>query len=656
MQTPTTETAREEATRRLVLVGNPNVGKSVIFGHLTGQYVTVSNYPGTTVEITRGTATLNRQRSHLIDTPGVNNLLPMSEDERVTRDILLNERVDAIIQVADTKNLRRALLISLQLAEMELPFVLDLNMADEARSRGIAVSYARLAEILGIEAIPTVATQGKGLEALKQCAARPRKSSFRMRYTPDIETAAGEIEALLPQTPIARRSLALMLLAGDESLNDWLYDHLSEDCIEKIEAIRQESQTRYSESLSFIINRQRMEAVEKILQAVMTRSDPALSSWNARLGLLSMHPVWGIPVLLAVLYAIFQFVGVFGAGTAVDFLENTLFNGYINPWITGLVNHVPIPFFRDLLVGEYGLITMALTYAVALVLPIVGTFFIAFGILEDSGYLPRLAVMVDRIFKWMGLNGKAVLPMVLGLGCDTMATLTTRILDSKKDRLIVTLLLSLGVPCSAQLGVILGMLGGMSGAALAIWLSIVLGVLLLVGFLASKVLPGSTSDFVMELPPIRMPQMRNILIKTLARIEWYIREAVPLFFVGTLFLFALDKTGLLPVIERMASPLVVRVLGLPPETTQTFLIGFLRRDYGAAGLFDLAKKGMMTNNQILVSLVTITLFVPCIAQFLVTIKERGLKAATSMMLFVIAFALVVGGLLNWGLGYFGVRL
>jgi len=639
-----------------VLVGNPNVGKSVIFGVLTGQYVTVSNYPGTTVEITQGHATLNQRKALLIDTPGVNNLIPMSEDERVTRDILLKERADAILQVADTKNLRRALLISLQLAEMGLPFVLDLNMADEARSRGIQVDASRLAEILGVDVILTVATQRQGIDALRQSLSAPKASSFRIRYSEDIEIAVAKIEPLLPQAPIAQRALALMLLAGDESLMGWLNDHLSRATILKIEDIRQTVQACHPEPLSYLINRQRMKAVEQILRPVMTRSTPLASSWVNRLGLLTMHSAWGLPILLAVLYLLFQFVGVFGAGTAVDFLENTVFNGYINPWVTRIVSFIPIALVRDLLVGEYGLITMALTYAVALVLPIVGTFFIAFGILEDSGYLPRLAVMVDRVFKWMGLNGKAVLPMVLGLGCDTMATLTTRILDTKKDRLIVTLLLTLGVPCSAQLGVILGMLGGMSGKALMIWLSIVIGVILLVGYLAGKVLPGTTSDFVMELPPLRMPQAKNILIKTLARIEWYIREAVPLFFVGTFLLFLLDRIGALPWIERMASPLIVKILGLPAKTTQAFIVGFLRRDYGAAGLFDLAKKGVLDNTQILISLVTITLFVPCVAQFLVTIKERGLRAAVWMMAFVLTFAMVVGGLLNWGLHHFGVRL
>jgi len=292
---------------------------------------------------------------------------------------------------------------------------------------------------------------------------------------------------------------------------------------------------------------------------------------------------------------------------------------------------------------------MALTYAFAIVLPIVGTFFIAFGMLEDSGYLPRLAVMVNPIFKKMGLSGKAVLPMILGLGCDTMATLTARILDTRRERIIVTLLLALGVPCSAQLGVILGMLGapGVPLVATAIWAGVVILVIFQVGFLSGLLMPGHKPDFILEVPPTRLPQVENIVIKTLARVEWYVKEAVPLFVIGTLVLFTAARLGILSVVERLAAPAVQGFLGLPAKATEAFIVGFLRRDYGVAGLYQMSQAHQLSLVQMVVSLVTITLFIPCLANFLVIIKERGLRTAVAMALFIVPYAFLVGGLLNW---------
>jgi ferrous iron transport protein B len=649
---------RDSNLDKVLLIGNPNVGKSALFGLLTGKYVTVSNYPGTTVEVTYGNAVLNKVRMLVIDTPGVNSLVPMSEDEKVTRDMLLSDRAGVVIQVADTKNLRRGLVITLHLAEMEVPFILDLNMDDEAKSRGIVIDQERLSQLIGIEVVKTVAIRRSGIDKLLKGMQRPRQSSLRVRYDEAIEAGMRDISALLPDAAIARRSLALMILAGDESLKTWLHAQVQDHVIAEIERIRQGVQAKFNNSLGFLINSQRLKKADEILAQVMSRHEGGnqttiatyLSHW-------SMHPVYGLPILCAVLYIVYQFVGVLGAGYAVDFLEKTVFGQYLNPWSMKIVDWIlPVPFLHELLVGEYGVITMALTYAIAIVLPIVGFFFIAFGVLEDSGYLPRLAVMVNKVFKIMGLNGKAVLPMVLGLGCATMATLTTRILETKKERILVTFLLALGVPCSAQLGVVLGMISGLSGIATVIWLVTVVLVMLLVGYAASKVIPGEPSDFVLELPPIRVPQFMNIIIKTLARVEWYLKEAVPLFILGTLILFVGHKIGAVDYIQRLASPLVVGFLGLPSKSAEAFVIGFLRRDYGAAGLFVMAKQGLLDPRQIVVSLVVITLFIPCIANVFMMVKERGIKTALYMVAFIFPFAFVIGGALNWFLRFFKIAL
>ena len=651
-------TIRDTNLRKILLIGNPNVGKSALFGLLTGTYVTVSNYPGTTVEVTYGNAVLNKARTLVIDTPGVNSLVPMSEDEKVTRDMLLSDRSDVVVQVADTKNLRRGLLITLQLAEMAVPFILDLNMDDEARSRGIIIDQEKLSLLLGVEVIKTVAIRRSGIDKLLKGIQHPRPSPVEVRYDDAIEGGIRDIAALLPEANIARRAIALMVLSGDESLKGWLHANLQDHIVTEIEGIRQTTQSRFNNSLGYLINQRRMKKADEVLAQVLSLHEAGKGSAIAfHIGRWSMHPVYGLPILIAVLYLVYQFVGVLGAGDAVKFLEETVFGKYLNPWAAKIVHFaIPVPFIQELLIGDYGLFTMAITYAIAIVLPIVGFFFIAFSFLEDSGYLPRLAVMVNRVFKIMGLNGKAVLPMVLGLGCDTMATLTTRILETKKERILVTLLLALGVPCSAQLGVILGLVSGMSGLATAVWMFTLLSVMLLVGYLAAKVIPGEPSDFVLELPPIRLPQFTNILVKTLARVQWYLKEAVPLFILGTFILFVGHKVGALAHIQKITDPIVVNFLGLPSRAAEAFVIGFLRRDYGAAGLFMLAKEGLLDPVQIVVSLTVMTLFIPCIANFFMMVKERGMRTASYMAAFIFPFAFLVGGALNWLLRTLQVKL
>jgi ferrous iron transport protein B len=653
--------------KRILLVGNPNVGKSVVFAILTGRYVTVSNYPGTTVEVTTGLASFDRSGAVVTDTPGINSLLPHSEDEKVTRDILLDSNSSIIVQVADAKNLHRTIVLTLQLLELGVPVVLDLNMFDEAEQRGIRIDVQKLSELLGIDVVQTVATEKRGTNRLIHVLGCARSSRLRADYPKEISSAVEQITELLPENCDSKTAVALFLLCRDESIIDWLKNHgAGNETFEKIQQTIADLELKFHRSLSSLAGECRRRKAEEIVRVVQQVKAGRAETFREKMGRLMVSPVYGVPIVLAVLYLLYEFVGKFGAGTLVDLLETYVFGtsaspsaginlpfgihipfGGINWYLALLINKLHLgKFMAELLVGEYGLVTMAATYAVAIILPIVSTFFIAFGVLEDSGYLPRLAAMVNRIFKRLGMSGKAVLPMVLGLGCGTMATLTTRVLEGRKEKIIATLLLALAVPCSAQLGVIMAMLGNVSVAATMVWVSTLIGIILLVGFLASKILPGAGTDFILELPPIRAPQISNILAKVGARIEWYLKEAVPLFLLGTLILFVSDKVGLLVLLEKLASPVVVSILGLPVETTQAFLIGFLRRDYGTAGLYMLQKSGKLDTVQVLVSVVTITLFIPCIAQFFVTVRERGVKVALGMLAFIFPFAVMVGGLLN----------
>lgn len=616
----------------------------------------MSNYPGTTIEVSRATAR-EIPKTILVDTPGVISLPPHSEDEEVTTRVLINEPLKGILQVGDAKNIRRTLHLTVQLAEMGLPMVMVLNMVDEANQRGVQINQHLLAERFAIPVIPTIATRGQGIEELQNALVAAHRPQIQLQYPQKIEIALAEISTRLPETPITPRSLGLLWLAGDEISSIWLKEHLSEEQFQEIEAIREVLQQSFDEPLAREIQKTRLSYVDQTADMTLVERGGEWKGFSSRLGHLASHSVWGTLILAFVLLAVYWFVGLFGAGTLVDLLEVELFEGILNPWITTWVERLsPFPIVTEFLVGEYGLWTMGMTYALALILPIVSTFFLAFGIMEDSGYLPRLAALSNRLFSFLGLNGKAVLPMVLGLGCVTMATLTTRVLENKRERLLVTLLLALAVPCSAQLGVVMGMLAGVSFTASLIWGVIVFLVLLVVGWLAARLVPGERTQLLVELPPLRLPMFSNVMLKTLARLEWYLKEVIPLFLLGTALMFTLDKVGILNWISNAGKPLVTGWLGLPAEASSAFLMGFLRRDFGATGLFMMQSQGFLTPIQVVVAMVTITLFIPCIASVMIIAKERSWKIAAGMFIIIFPLAFLVGGLLNRVLLIAGVIL
>ncbi|MBS4020287.1 MAG: ferrous iron transport protein B [Dechloromonas sp.] len=634
----------------ILLVGHPNVGKSVLFHRLTGAYVNVSNYPGTTVEVTRASARFDPQAA-LLDTPGVLALPSRSDDERATMRALLNESSRCLVQVGDAKNLRRTLTLTALLAELGVPMVLALNMHDEATARGVTVDIPALAEQLAIPVLATVATGGEGIGELTGSVARAGVADRMLRYDPareaDIEAVAAAITEHAPHPRLAARGLAILFLGNDSEVENWLREHAG-NAYGQLENLRKNAVDRAPSDLPGLLARERTEAADALAATVTRRAVNSSPLLSQRIGQAVVHPLWGIPILLAVLYAVYQFVGVFGATTLVGLLEEDLFEGILNPGFTGLIEGwFGEGLISELLVGDYGLWTMGMTYALALILPIVTTFFIAFGVLEDSGYLPRLSVIANRLFAAIGLNGRAVLPMVLGLGCVTMATLTTRILHSPRERLITVFLLALAIPCSAQLGVVLGMLGGVSFSAVLIWTLAMVGVLLLAGFLAAKLIPGRRIPLVTELPPMRLPIAGNVVKKTAGRLKWYLIEVIPLFLIGTFLMFALDKVGVLPAIIEAGEPLVSGWLGLPKEASAAFVMGFLRRDFGATGLFAMADA--LDPIQAIVGMITITLFIPCFASLLMMVKERGMKTAVAMVAIIVPFAFFIGGLFNLAL-------
>jgi ferrous iron transport protein B len=468
---------------------------------------------------------------------------------------------------------------------------------------------------------------------------RPRGSP-----APALDHAVEQICGLLKgHYGLSRQAIALLLLQDDAQIQELVK---ARDAHEYDQIAQTVAATRrgFCDPLDYIIAMRRQQQVDRLLQGVIEPAGAARRRLAESLSRLTMHPVAGTLILLLVLYVgLYKFVGQFGAGTLVHFLENTVFEQRINPFVTRVVEAlIRWPALRDLFVGDYGVLTLGLRYAVAIILPIVTVFFLVFSVIEDTGYLPRLAMLIDRLFKKIGLSGRAVIPMVLGLGCDTMATMVTRTLPTRRERFIATLLLALAVPCSAQLGVIMALLHDRQ-LALGIWAGVIIGVFLLVGYLGSKLLPGTKPIFYMEIPPLRFPKLSNVFVKTYTRVVWYLKEIVPIFIVASGLIWLGQVTRVFDLCIR-ALEYPVGLLGLPPDAATVFLLGFFRRDYGAAGLYDLNKSGLLTGVQVVVACVALTLFLPCIAQLLMNIKERGLRtgllisAVTLVFSFVVAFA------------------
>lgn len=590
-------------------------------------------------------------------------------------------------QVIDAKNLKRGLFLTIQLSELGRSGVVVLNMWDEAQLAGYTVDTARLQQIFGVSFLPAVAIHNSGLSDLRTKREYP-SFHYEIQYPGLIEEALKELAPYFQGLGKSPRGLGLMALSGDSTYFQFLHGKLPAAILEKIQAICKKTAVAMNTDLRQIIDNTRMAEAQKITNLVLRQSYPKKEKriWSS-LEEISLHPIGGFLLLGVVLYFLYLFVGIFGAGTMVGWIEESLFENHLHPLLIKTCDFLlPFPhehehnegiltkdskvtatllwwqkifrFLHDFLIGEYGLFTMALTYGLAIIFPVVLTFFLAFGLLEDLGYLSRLSVLLNQIFRLMGLNGKAVLPMILGLGCDTMATVTTRILDTRKERIIVTFLLALAVPCSAQLAVIMFLLeaGGLGWKGIMIWSGIVVAIIFIAGFLASLIIKGEENPLILEIPPFRLPLLRNIFLKTLARVEWYLKEVIPIFIIGTAILFLLKELEFLSVIEKLLHPLVVTWLGLPQESASAFLMGFFRRDYGAAGFIKMAQEGIITKQQILVGLTTITLFVPCVANLLVMVKERGWKMGINMFVIVMIIAFLIGGILHRVLQWFPIAL
>ena len=630
-------------------MGLPNVGKSTIFRRLITHKVKIYTYPGSTVEVKRGVLKVEGQQIEIIDIPGVNNLFFNADNETVARNLLIDEAPDLVIQVADAKNLQRSLVLTSLLAECNIPLVLVLNMVDEAAQKGIRVRRHKLEEMLGTAVIETVPSEGVGIASVSSGLGNALKPSCPAKLPAVIADAVRGLVELMADKPVpgwGQRALALFSLADDKATSRWAQQRSAIHGNHVARHIIEDARRSFSLPLDLVISRAndiRAGAwYAESVQLTRVTSTPVLN----RIGDLALTPVAGSLMLFILLATLYFTVGRFAAGTLVDLLVEDVFGGTVGPQLKNVVALIPSAWVRDIIVGEYGLYAMALVPILGLVLPVIVVFFFAFGFVEDSGYIPRLAILLDRLFRKIGLNGKAVLPIVLGFSCVTMATISTRVLDSKRERFIAIFLLSLGVPCSAKLSLILVILAQVSFAAFLVVFGVVFVLTVTSGVILNKLMPVEPSPFIMEIPPIRIPSLRNVITKTFYRSWMFLREASPLFVISALGLFLMEKIGLLAFVEEFAAPVVGGWWGLPPQFAESLILGFIRGEAGIAVLKKMVDAGMMDHRQLVVAMMVTILFIPCVTNFMIIIKEQGSKKAFAIIVLVTACAAMTGGVMN----------
>lgn len=641
---------------KIALVGNPNVGKSVIFNALTGLNADVSNYPGTTIDISRG----RLGNDEIADTPGVYGVSSFNDEERAARLMILE--ADRVINVVSALSLDRDLFLTLQLVDMGKPMVLVINQWDEALHRKLKIDIVKLQTLIGVPVTTCVAVKRQGLDDIRIENAMPGKTD------PEILS----IIAPLLQAGIDQPN-ALLIAEGDETSASKLG-------------------TKPLNYRATIYSARRKRVNEIVEQCV--QQDAKAQSFSIKLGRWLLHPFYGTIISIAVCYLIFyQLLGIWIAGDLVEITEQKIMKVYYEPVVRRVMANVfpaqitigqrtfdfpqgtlalpqdahalddlasksppgsmSFDFWKfhsfmgaigNIVCGEYGLITLTVTYLLGLLFPLVLGFYLGLSLLEDSGYLPRLAVLVDRAMEKLGLNGRAIIPLILGLGCVTMATITTRLLSTKREKIIATALLGVAIPCSAQLGVVSGTLARAGGfSAWSVYLVIVTSILAVTGLLLNMVLPGKSASLIIDIPPMRLPRADNVLKKTWSKSINFLQDATPMFFLAGFAVTLAQMVGILDAFIKFLQPVTVAWLQLPndPRIATTFILGIVRRDFASFGLTEVP----LTPVQALTAMIVITLFVPCIATVGVMIKERGPKIALTIWLGSWVCAFVIGGIL-----------
>jgi ferrous iron transport protein B len=647
----------------VLVIGPLQSGKTTLFARLCGERFPDMAMPMTSVEATSGF--LVRAKRHalwdrlrgrrfpggrsggaeLLDTPGTATLFPEGQDESIARDALLDRGPRAILVVADARNLRRSLALVAHAAEFELPLVVAVNMEDEAWRRGVSIDSGLLESAIGADVVLTSATAGAGVDALAARLRDPRVPRRLAAFPRQIERSIERLVGALGGSGEATRGLATLLLAKDEAALRHVAATHGEEALERTLAILEEEAAPGAGNPPQLAVTEALHAAAGGLAAQVVSH--SRGGWRAldAFGRAAHHPILGVLIAALVVSAAYLWIGSLGATRVVDWLSAHVFEGWLNPLATRWAAHLPWPIVRDALVDpEFGLVPTGVSLAFGLVMPVLAFFYFAFNILIDSGYLPRLSVLFDRVFRLIGLNGKGILPLTMGFSCVTMALITTRVLDTKRERIIASLLLMLGTPCAPLLAMMLVILGQMPVSAAATVFGVIVTQTALAGFAAGRLLEGRPADFILAIPPMRRPRLRRALARTFRQTYHFMKEAVPLFLLASLVVFAVNRFGALAALERAAHPVVNGLLGLPDEAIRVFMKTLIRRESGAAEL-ELAHGGF-DGVQLVVTMLVMSFLMPCVNSAIVLVKERGVPTAFAMIGLVSIYALAVGAAVN----------
>jgi ferrous iron transport protein B len=627
--------------RRIAIVGLPNTGKSQLYNELTGQYTLVANYPLTTVEPKSGPMSYRGNRYQIIDTPGLHSAYIHSEEEMAVRELLFGDPPDGLVQCVDANRLKQSLLLTLDLLSLGLPLVLCLTAVEETERQGLRIDARRLARRLGVELVEHNAALNRGVEEIKAAMARMRPAEWKPAYGEQVERALARLQEALPASVHFPRLKALLLLDRDPQVAQELRAEggVTPELRERVRRLRRESRAGWSR----LLGRKRAQLVEGIVAEATTREPGTGGRAATAVARLCRHPLFGLPILAGIVAVLYLLV-VRVAGL----IQSLLTSWVVVPVVRAVGQAVPAGFWQELLIGDFGLLTLGIFNALVTVLPILSVFFLVLGLLEDIGYLPNLVVLTQRLLKGIGLSGRSVLSLVLGFGCKTMATLTVRGIPSRKERLITVYLIAFAIPCSAQLGISMAILGRVGLPAFLIAFAFLALVEVAAGWVLHRLLPEEVQgDFIQELPPIRVPRPGAVLKKTAYRLYWFLKEALPIFLAAAAALFLADRSGLLGLLQRGLKPVVVGWLGLPLNMVEVLILTMARHEAAAGLIYSLVNQGALSYIQSIVAVTITIMFVPCFANIVAMCRQVGVRAGVLITLAINLSSFLLAGALNW---------